>query len=96
MSMFICARCDGFRDADDGCEEYGKHDLICVDCLSEFDEIEAAPTGQPTPVRAWDWAATTVNYDGAPDSGNRHQIGYGATRGEAIRDLIENHLEDEA
>lgn len=44
MSMFICARCGGFADSDDGCESYdagGGHKtsgLICIDCLTEEDD----------------------------------------------------------
>lgn len=92
MSMFLCSNCDLMKDADDGCEECGKPGgLICQDCLSEFPEVDAHPTGQPTPHRGWDWAATFDHYDGAPDSFNRHEIGYGATRGEAIKDLLDNY-----
>lgn len=47
----------------------------------------------PIPVRSMDWSAVTDNYDGAPDSSTRHQIGRGATEQEAINDLIEQ-LED--
>jgi len=47
----------------------------------------------PIPVRDMDWSATDDNYDGAEDSGNRHQIGRGATEEAAIADLLEQ-LED--
>lgn len=43
----------------------------------------------PIPVRNMDWSAVTDDYDGAEDSGNRSQIGRGATEQEAIADLIE-------
>lgn len=44
----------------------------------------------PIPMRSFDWSAVDEDtYDGAPDSGTRHQIGYGRTREEAIADLIE-------
>ena len=43
MSIFLCARCDELRDADDGCEEapaskYGKFQLLCVDCLNDLED----------------------------------------------------------
>lgn len=94
MSIFVCARCDAYSDADDGCEEYGKRGLICADCLAKFPEIKASFVYPPIPARCFDWSAITDDYDGAPDSSTRHQIGTGETRGEAIRDLIENYLEE--
>ncbi len=33
--------------------------------------IVARETGQPTPVRAWDWEAHFDDYDGAPDAGHQ-------------------------
>lgn len=94
MSMFLCAKCDNLRDSDDGCEEYGKTGLMCADCLANLPEIKTEHVYPPIPIRSFDWSAVTDDYDGAPDSGNRHQIGTGATRGEAIKDLVENYLED--
>ena len=42
------------------------------------------------PDRSFDWSAIDEDtYDGAEDSNVRHQIGYGATEQEAIRDLLE-------
>ncbi len=38
MSMFICARCRGNSDADDGCFEVAGNRLICVDCMAESDD----------------------------------------------------------
>jgi hypothetical protein len=38
MSAFICARCDGFRDADDGCKEAPGFRLICAGCMSDEEE----------------------------------------------------------
>lgn len=41
MGIFICAKCDGYRDSDDGCEEapaskYGRpHQLLCAECADE-------------------------------------------------------------
>jgi hypothetical protein len=49
---------------------------------------------KPIPMRQFDWTAVTDNYDGAPDSSNRHQVGYGRTEQEAIDDL-KSHLEDD-
>lgn len=50
---------------------------------------------KPIPLRQFDWIAVDDNtYDGAPDSGNRHQVGYGATEAEAIADLLEQLDED--
>lgn len=90
MSAFMCGHCEQLRDADDGCEEYGLG-LICAPCLERLPEIETDHVYPPIPARDSDWAATFDNYDGAPDSGNRHHIGRGATRGEAIKDLIVNY-----
>lgn len=43
---------------------------------------------KPIPLRKFDWSATDDDtYDGAPDSANRNQVGYGATEAEAIADL---------
>jgi hypothetical protein len=45
---------------------------------------------KPIPTHRFDWIAIDDDtYDGAPDSGNRNQIGYGATEEEAIADLLE-------
>lgn len=45
---------------------------------------------KPIPTSAYDWSAVDDDtYDGAPDSGNRNQIGYGATEEAAIADLME-------
>lgn len=45
---------------------------------------------KPVPTNRYDWSAVDDDtYDGAPDSGNRNQIGYGATEQEAIADLME-------
>ena len=42
----------------------------------------------PVPSRGFDWSAIDGDsYDGAPDSPNRNEIGYGATEEEAIKDL---------
>lgn len=44
----------------------------------------------PIPMRHFDWSAIDRNtYDGAEDSANRHQIGWGRTEQEAIADLLE-------
>lgn len=45
----------------------------------------------PIPLREFDWAATYDDYDGAEDSGNRGEIGYGRTEADAIADLVENY-----
>jgi hypothetical protein len=51
---------------------------------------------KPIPDRRFDWSAIDADtYDGAEDSSNRNQIGYGRTKAEAIADLLEQ-LEDEA
>jgi hypothetical protein len=50
---------------------------------------------KPFPVRTYDWEAIDADtYDGAPDSPNRLQIGYGETREEAIA-ALEEILRDE-
>lgn len=52
---------------------------------------------KPVPSNQYDWSATDWDsYDGAPDSGNRNQIGYGATEAEAIADLLSILEEDDA
>jgi len=44
----------------------------------------------PIPDRSFDWSAIDDDtYDGAEDAPNRHEVGYGATEQEAIRDLLE-------
>ena len=43
---------------------------------------------KPIPIRDFDWAAVTDDYDGAPDA--RPQcIGFGRTEQEAIADLMQ-------
>lgn len=43
----------------------------------------------PIPVRHFDWSAIDRDtYDGAEDSANRHQVGYGCTEAEAVADLL--------
>ena len=49
---------------------------------------------KPIPLRQFDWTAIDSDtFDGAPDSGNRNQIGYGRTEQEAIDDLLEQLAE---
>lgn len=44
----------------------------------------------PIPMRQFDWSAVDADtYDGAEDSKNRNQIGFGHTEKEAIADLME-------
>lgn len=44
---------------------------------------------KPVPSARFDWSAVDEDtYDGAPDSGNRNDVGYGATEAEAIADLL--------
>ena len=44
----------------------------------------------PIPVRDFDWSAVDWNtYDGAEDSGNRHQVGRGRTAEAALVDLLD-------
>ncbi len=51
---------------------------------------------KPIPDRRFDWIAYDEStYDGAEDSSNRHQIGYGRTKAEAVADLNEK-LEEAA
>ena len=49
----------------------------------------------PIPDRRFDWQAVYDDYDGAEDSGNRGEIGYGRTEAEAIADLTENFPREE-
>lgn len=47
MSMFMCARCDQFRDSDDGCEDFGRN-LVCLECAEDIREESAALSdGEP-------------------------------------------------
>lgn len=49
----------------------------------------------PIPDRRFDWQAVDDDsYDGADDSSNRHQIGYGSTEQEAVADLMAQIDED--
>lgn len=51
---------------------------------------------KPIPTTRFDWSAVNSStYDGAEDSSNRHQVGYGSTEQEAIDDLLQI-LEDDA
>ncbi len=51
---------------------------------------------KPIPTTAYDWSAVDDDtYDGAPDSGNRNQIGYGSTEDAAIADLMCMLIDDE-
>lgn len=52
-------------------------------------KIRTSYDPKPIPTSRFDWAAVDEDtYDGAPDSGNRNQIGYGASEAEAIADLM--------
>ena len=55
-----------------------------------MDKINTQYIFPPIPVRTMDWCATYDSYDGAPDSPNRGEIGYGETEQEAIDDLVNN------
>ena len=49
---------------------------------------------KPIPVTSRDWSAIDEDtYDGAPDSKTRHQIGFGRTEAEAVKDLMEKLAE---
>lgn len=53
-------------------------------------KIETSNVCPPIPSRAFDWQAIDSDtYDGAEDSGNRNQVGYGRTEREAIENLME-------
>lgn len=41
MSLFVCKKCGGYGDADDGCEPRG-NGLICVDCLYAEEPVDEA------------------------------------------------------
>lgn len=45
----------------------------------------------PIPNRNFDWSAVYDNYDGAPDSENRNQVGHGPTEAAAVADLKESY-----
>jgi len=60
-------------------------------------EIVLSFDPKPIPSRNFDWSATDWNtYDGAPDSGNAHQVGYGRTAEAALAGLLDILEEDEA
>lgn len=40
MSIFVCAACGGYADADDGCEEVAGR-LICTECDQDRGAVEA-------------------------------------------------------
>lgn len=42
MSMFICAKCRELCDSDDGCEEVGHTELVCVPCFDALTDEEMA------------------------------------------------------
>lgn len=50
MSMFLCHKCDGLRDSDDGCKEGPRFSLICSDCMDEEPD-EPAPRGEFSPAQ---------------------------------------------
>lgn len=56
--------------------------------------IKAYPTNNPTPKRAWDWAAydsDTFDIDGQDEDGrdySTHPVGYGRTAQSAIDDFV--------
>lgn len=61
-----------------------------ADCGCGPVRVRTAYGPTPGPFRQFDWsAADDGTYDGAEDSSNRHQIGWGATEQEAIADLME-------
>lgn len=58
------------------------------DLLEMYNDcIEREKIDPPVPSSQFDWQATFDNYDGAPDSPTRHQVGHGATEQEAIDNL---------
>lgn len=54
MSMFVCARCRELRDSDDGAEERGKHELLCVPCADQDDDPAEAYANAAHPLRRHD------------------------------------------
>lgn len=49
---------------------------------------------KPIPTSKFDWSAVDSDtYDGAPDTHPACPIGYGATEGEAIVDLLEHFID---
>jgi len=53
-------------------------------------KITTSNINPPVPSRDYDWSAIDSDtYDGAKDSSNRHQVGYGRTEREAIANLME-------
>jgi hypothetical protein len=51
-------------------------------------EVEEDTSGLAPPERRWH-AIDTETWDGAEGSATKHQVGYGATRIAAIRDLLD-------
>lgn len=72
MSAFICARCDGFRDADDGCKEAPGFRLICAGCMSDEEE-DADDAGRDGAVAAKRRVATPTPSHRASGKGIRDE-----------------------
>ena len=54
MSIFYCFQCDGMADADDGCSEGPRNNLICADCTDEMEaEREEADMLRGEPLDPW-------------------------------------------
>lgn len=51
-------------------------------------KVETEYDPKPTPYRGDDWLVCDDNYDGAPDSNNRHMVGAGRTEKEAVKNYL--------
>lgn len=79
----------------------GPHDVLSTEVLVRVAErhskrdIVLSYDPPPIPFRGADWTCTDwQTYDGAEDSGNRHQVGRGRTAEAALRDLLDILEED--
>lgn len=92
LSGAVCSlRCQGVPAPDDlPVRVSGGAAHTPVQSRRQRRDLRAEPdlTGIAPPDCAWS-AIDANTYDGAPDSANRHQIGFGRTREEAIADLME-------
>jgi hypothetical protein len=89
MSAIRCVGCtaDKYRRENPNCVDCGKALdtpwIRCWACLEDDDTVTDYDPRNPFGV----WQAYSRNYDGAPDSKGRHDIGYGKTKAEAICNL---------
>lgn len=85
MSIFLCAKCDNIRDADDGCEEapaskYPRFSLICSDCMDEDYESAEADYAMHGADMSYDGIKSKLLAMGCPDD-IAHELAREKSRG---------------